>query len=496
MNKLNTLFQLSSLTAILVAGVFTYSVAQNADEEAKDQKLTIDIEVTENGKTKKITKELDALEGDDIKAILKDLDVLDDIDIRGTGERIEIKVRKEVDGDDERDVRVHIMGDDDELRWFSGGTNMEKRPLLGVYISTYDKDGQKGAMVDGLVEGSAAEKAELKEGDVIISVNNEEVVSEKQLREVISEFEVGEEVNVKYLRDGKKSSKKVTLGESKDMMVFKHGFGPKGSHEFFFEGEFDEEALQEQMKKLKDMNINFDFDMEFDDNSAFLGVTPGEKTDAGVSLGKVIEGSSAEKMGLKSGDVITKLDGKSVESFDDLAEVIKVKEAGEKIEVEYLRDGKKGKLNGELGKRDGHAFQKRIMSAAPNCNIGGAGPWAPEVVKEVRVVIELKDCTKEEEAMLTEPAKVDFKKELALNKIEFAPNPSDGFFNLSFELPEKKSTRVLVFDQMGRKVYEEILNNFGGSYKNQIDISAQQSGVYFLIIAQQDKQFTRKIVKQ
>lgn len=485
MKQLNTFFQLSTLTAVLVAGFFTYSLAQNADKQAKDQKLTIDIEVTENGKTKRITKELDALEGDDIKAILKDLDVLDDIDIRGTRERIEIKVRKEVDGDDERDVRVHIMGDDDELRWLSGRTNMEKRPLLGVYISNYDKDGQKGALIDGLVEGSAAQEAALKEGDVIVGVNGKEITSEKQLKEVISSFEVGEEVNVKYLRDGKKASQKVRLGQSKDMVVFNHGFGPKGSGEFFFEGEFDEDAFQEQMEKLKDMNIDFDFDLDFNDDAAFLGVTPGEKTDAGVSIGKVITGSSAEKMGLRSGDIITKLDGRSIEHFDDLAEVIKAKKAGDTVAVEYLRDGKKGKLNGELGKRDGRIFEKRILKET-----------TPNVVKEVNVVIELKDCTKEDEAMLTEPAAVDFRKDLSLNKIEFAPNPSDGMFNLTFELPEKKSTRVLVFDQMGRKVYEEILNNFNGSYKNQIDISAQQSGVYFLIIAQQDKQFTRKIVKQ
>ena len=219
MKQLNTLFQLSTLTAVLVAGFFTYSLAQNADKQAKEQKLTIDIEVTENGKTKRITKELDALEGDDIKAILKDLDVLDDIDIRGKGERIEIKVKKEVDGDDERDVRVQIMGDDDELRWLSGGTDMEKRPLLGVYISNYDKDGQKGVLIDGLVEGSAAQEAALKEGDVIVGVNGKEINSEKQLKEVISGFEVGEEVNVKYLRDGKKASQKVTLGQSKDMVV-------------------------------------------------------------------------------------------------------------------------------------------------------------------------------------------------------------------------------------------------------------------------------------
>ncbi|TNF28169.1 MAG: PDZ domain-containing protein, partial [Bacteroidetes bacterium] len=370
------------------------------------------------------------------------------------------------------------------------------RPMLGVYISTYDKNGQKGALVDGVMEDSPAEKAELKEGDVIIAVNNTDITSEKQLRDVIAALKVGEEVTVNYLRDGKRFSEKVTLDASKDIMVFKHGFGPKGSGEFFFEGEFDEEAFEEQMERLKDMHFDFDFDFgpNADDNAAFLGVTAGDKTDAGVSLGKVIEGSSAEKMGLKAGDVITKLDGKSVKSFDDLAQVIKAKEAGDRIEVEYLRDGKKGKLNGELGKRDGQAMEKRIMRTAPHDR--GANRLTPNVVKEVKVVIELKDCTKEEEAMLSAPAKVDFKKELAVNKIEFAPNPSDGLFNLAFELPEKKSTRVLVFDQMGRKVYEEILNNFDGSYRNRIDISAQQSGVYFLIIAQGENQFSRKIVKQ
>jgi len=98
--------------------------------------------------------------------------------------------------------------------------------------------------------------------------------------------------------------------------------------------------------------------------------------------------------------------------------------------------------------------------------------------------------------MLAKPAEVDFDEELALNKIEFAPNPNDGRFNLEFELPEHKKTRILVFDQMGRKVYEELLNNFDGQYSNQIDISNQPNGTYFLIVAQDQKQFTKKIVKQ
>lgn len=487
MKKLNLLFQLSTLTSLLVAGFFTFAIAQNADDEAKDQKLTIDIEVTENGKTKRITKEVDAIEGEDIEAILEDLDVLQDIDIRGTGERIEIKVKKEVNGAANKNINVQLFGDDeDDFVWISGEAE-KNGPLLGVFIESYDENGRKGALVSGLVEGSAAEKAELKEDDVIIGINETAITSEKQLKEVIREYKPGDQVTVKYLRNGAELTKEITLGESKGHRII--------MNDFDFNFDFDKEDFQEQLKKLED--IDFDFDFEFEEDGAFLGVTPGEKTAEGVSIGKVIEESSAEKMGLEAGDIVTALDGKSVESFDDLAKVIQEKDAGDNITIEYLREGKKGSTSGELGGREGTAFTKRIIKEmAPNCHSGSASAWTPHVVKEVNVVIELKDATKEDEALLAEPADVDFNKSLAINKIEFAPNPSDGQFNLAFDLPKKQDTRVMVFNQSGQKVYEEIMNNFSGSYRNQIDISTQPSGVYFLIIAQQDKQFTRKIVKR
>jgi membrane-associated protease RseP (regulator of RpoE activity) len=483
MKKLNILFQLSTLTSVLVAGLFTYGWAQNADSK-KEQKLKIDIEVTENGKTKKITKELYAIDGEDIQAILEDLDVLEDIDIRGKGERIEIKVKKEVDGAKRKDLNVHVSGDDDFV-WFEHVTSDEKRPQLGVFISSYDENGKKGAVVTDIVDGSAAEKSGLKEDDVIIGINKTDISSEKQLREVIGEHEIGDKVTVKYLRDGKELSKAIELGESKaDRIVVKD-----------FNFDFNEDDFRKQMEKLGDMD--FDFDFSFDDDAPFFGVTPGKESDEkGVELGTVVSGSSAEKMGLQAGDRILKLNGKSVEDFGDLAEYISEQKAGEELSVEYVRDGKTASAKGELGKRTEATHQKRIIRMAPDSNVGGAGSWAPKVVKEVNVVIELADCTKEDEAMLAKPASVEFGKELAINKIEFAPNPSNGQFNLAFELPQNKSTRVMVFDQMGRKVYEELLNNFSGQYKNQIDISAQQNGVYFLIIAQGEKQFTRKIVKQ
>ena len=269
---------------------------------------------------------------------------------------------------------------------------------------------------------------------------------------------------------------------------------PHGDYEFSFDEDVDSEHLIECFKRLE--NLNFDSQ----EDSPFLGVTggecgPGESN--GVLLGRVTEGSAAEKMGLQSGDRVYKLDGEAVNSFDQLAQIIGSKSVGDNLNVEYKRGTESLKTNGNLGSRSELQSTQKAFRYNHGCDVGtGAGPWALDVIKEVSVIIEMKDCTQEEEDMLSAPAKVDFEEELALNRIEFSPNPNNGQFNLEFELPEKRNTRILVFDQMGRSIHEQSLSNFDGFYKDQIDISSQPNGIYFLIIAQDEKQFTRKIVKQ
>ncbi len=498
MKKLNLLFQVSTVTSMLVAGLLTFAIAQNADDE-RTEKLTIDIEVTENGETTHISTEVDALDGQDVREIMEALDILDDIEISGTGERLEIKVKKEIDGDLDHDIDIKVVAPDTDFHWF-GDAHHGKRPLLGVYIESFDENGQKGARVKGIVENSAAEKAGMEEGDVVTKVNGTDISNEKDLRETILTHEVGEKVTVKYLRGGKMRSQKVELGESENS--YSYSFGPHGGRNFHFKGDCDgdmEKAMKECRKRLEDMDLDLDFDFDIDGDAGFLGVTPAHDAEEGkgVPLGKVIPGSSAEKMGLEPGDRILRMNGKTVSGFGELADVINDAKVGDSMEIEYQRDGKAQTATGSLGKRTHAPYRRHMRMMGRDCHVGvGHGEPDTEAVKEVRVVIELKDLTEEDRDMLAEPAAVDFEKELALNKIEFAPNPNDGQFKLEFDLPENTNTRVMVLDQAGRKVYEELLNNFDGRYSNRINISSQQNGVYFLIIAQGDRQFTKKIVKQ
>ncbi len=86
-----------------------------------------------------------------------------------------------------------------------------KRGVLGVNIVTVTPDvaenlGSKdlqGALVSQVVNGSAADKAGIKAGDVVTAVNGGPVKSSAELRNRIGLMRVGENVNLTLFRDGK-----------------------------------------------------------------------------------------------------------------------------------------------------------------------------------------------------------------------------------------------------------------------------------------------------
>lgn len=72
----------------------------------------------------------------------------------------------------------------------------------------------------------------------------------------------------------------------------------------------------------------------------------------GVLITSVMKGSPADEAGVKSGDIIVDVDGKTTTSTGQLRSVIGIKEIGDKVKVTILRDGKQKQL--------------RINIAAPN----------------------------------------------------------------------------------------------------------------------------------
>jgi serine protease Do/serine protease DegQ len=86
-----------------------------------------------------------------------------------------------------------------------------KRGVLGVNIYDVTPDVAKefglneatGALVAGVAQGSAAEHAGLKTGDIIVSINGTPIKNASELRNTIGMQRVGDQVEIGLLRDGK-----------------------------------------------------------------------------------------------------------------------------------------------------------------------------------------------------------------------------------------------------------------------------------------------------
>jgi S1-C subfamily serine protease len=74
----------------------------------------------------------------------------------------------------------------------------------------------KGVVVDDLTADGPAEKAGIKQGDVIVSVNGRPVETQDDLRLTISEMAPGTPAMVSIVRDGKDMTVKVILGQKEE----------------------------------------------------------------------------------------------------------------------------------------------------------------------------------------------------------------------------------------------------------------------------------------
>ena len=96
------------------------------------------------------------------------------------------------------------------------------KAYLGVYTQNVTLRSDYGfwqystvscVQVGDVVAGSAAEKAGIKSGDLILSINGEQVSSNTVLSEIIAQYNAGETATVKIQREGQAMELQVTFGE-------------------------------------------------------------------------------------------------------------------------------------------------------------------------------------------------------------------------------------------------------------------------------------------
>ena len=89
------------------------------------------------------------------------------------------------------------------------------QPVLGVSVTTQDNGGLSNVYVVSVNSGSAAEKAGLKEGDIILSANNSDISTVSELKAIIETFSPGDAMALKINRSGEEIILAIILDEYK-----------------------------------------------------------------------------------------------------------------------------------------------------------------------------------------------------------------------------------------------------------------------------------------
>ncbi len=223
-----------------------------------------------------------------------------------------------------------------------------ERGWLGVSIEE-NEEGKVGIIA--IEKESPAELAKLKEGDIVLKIEREEVASTKMLAKEIRKRKPGKTITLKIERNGKEIDVKVKLGEysEKYVRIELESKFPR----LFFAPKPPKPPVVPKLPKLPKPPEPpepkmFSWGLEhrkyigiyLEEINRELSEYFGVKKGRGLLVAKITKDSPAEKAGLKVGDVIIKADGIRTERARDLTRVIQDKEKGERIKLELLRNKK------------------------------------------------------------------------------------------------------------------------------------------------------------
>lgn len=241
------------------------------------------------------------------------------------------------------------------------------RAALGLVprdLKPFEKEDKKigsGAFVVSVQPGSPADKAGLKEGDVITAIQNKPISGQMDLRNSMLENAPGSSVSVEFWRGGKSQKANVKIEAAKELMPnppsnsrpriqdnLEELFGPNGQSgprlddlrkrlEEQFKGRSEQkeekevEPLGEARPKAR-LGVSI---ANVDDEERKIHKLP--KTVSGVVVTSVESGSIAEKFGLLPGDVIDSIGSKAVGNVSSLTEAVSSYKKGDSVKIKISR---------------------------------------------------------------------------------------------------------------------------------------------------------------
>ncbi|HQY27444.1 MAG TPA: Do family serine endopeptidase, partial [Burkholderiaceae bacterium] len=179
-------------------------------------------------------------------------------------------------------------------------TGSVRHARLGVTVQelnqglaeSFKLDSPSGALISSVAPGSAAEKAGLRPGDVVLSLNGERIERSGDLAAMVGESRPGDRVSLEVVRQGQRQQMTAVLAEL-----------PTAT-----------ETAVQQAPERSESRLGV----------AVRPLAPEERQATRLDSGLVVEDVSgaAQRAGIEPGDVILSVNGKSVASVEQLRKLV------------------------------------------------------------------------------------------------------------------------------------------------------------------------------
>ncbi len=209
------------------------------------------------------------------------------------------------------------------------------RGFIGVTIAPVDQtmadalglSDANGVLVTELVKGGAAERAGLKPGDVILTVDGRQVNAPNELQSYVAQHHPGDMVTLKVFRDGKTFEAKVSLmARAEDKLAANESQAPEQN-----ENEGKDNALKPTEFNAVGMTVR---SLSSEEKKEF-------DLDRGVIVAEVKPYGEAFNRFIRKNDVIVEADRKDIGSPAELKRVFDSHKPGESVLMRLKRDNSK-----------------------------------------------------------------------------------------------------------------------------------------------------------
>lgn len=195
-------------------------------------------------------------------------------------------------------------------------------PQLGVFLQELDDDLREhfafkgnGVLITGVVEDTGADRAGLKNQDIIIEINGERTGSISDVRSEVKKTRPGDKIQMAIYRDKSKKNILLEVTAKKSRSAWHY---PRKWVQFMGS---DQPWIGIRMQELTPQLAEY-FKAEF-----------------GVLIAGVMEDSPAERAGLKAGDVIVAWDERKTEDKKSLLRRLSRCEPGDEVTITIVRGG-------------------------------------------------------------------------------------------------------------------------------------------------------------